>query len=312
VPAERGGLRRGRLAAQRRAVDAGGFGRRKRVGADVLVAVVGGDGAVRDEVAPAHLERPYVAVVGGGVGVGDLAEVRDGVSPAGLGGLEVAVGPERRDHAPRPRRVGGERGVRRQVVARVVGGREHRDPEPLEERARPVRVLGEPVRDVVVDRVRRVRGRTLRDLEDLSQLRLQPEAHRRAAVHVPVRAQQSPHLARAVLGERTLADAERVEADARRMQQPRHVVIGRHEQRRWIRERLVVEQQLRGHVTVRRDHRQVANGLVEPARDLARARVGRQQPVGVQRQHGIFGGHSRIVLHGAAPVPSRRSEPEGS
>ena len=85
-----------------------------------------------------------------------------------------------------------------------------------------------------------------------------------------MRAQPPPDRARA--RPRTsgpCADAERVERHARRVQQPRHVVVGRHEQRRRVRERLVVEQQARVDVTVRRDHRQLAHGVVELARDRA-------------------------------------------
>ena len=63
--------------------------------------------------------------------------------------------------------------------------------------------------------------------------------------------------------ERTLSDAERVERDADGVQQPRHVVVGRDEQRGGIAERLVVEQQPRVDVAVRRDHRQLAHRVVQ-------------------------------------------------
>jgi hypothetical protein len=63
-------------------------------------------------------------------------------------------------------------------------------------------------------------------------------------------------------------------------------VIGRDEQRRRIGEGLVVEQQLGIDVAMRRDHRQVANRLVQRSRQCPLRGVGGQQPIGVQRQHG--------------------------
>ena len=193
--------------------------------------------------------------------------------------LQVAVRPEGRDHPARPRRVSGERGVRGQVVARIVGGGEHLDPEPIEEGARPVRVLGEPVGELVVDRVRGLRGRSLRHAEDLGELGLQPEAHRRSAEDVPMRAQRAPDLARRRLVELALPDAERVKLHAARVQQARHVVIGRDEQARRILERLIVEEDPRIDVAVRGDHRQFPRrrrtaGARSPARRAPAAAAG--------------------------------------
>jgi hypothetical protein len=68
------------------------------------------------------------------------------------------------------------------------------------------------------------------------------------------------------------------------MQQARHVVIRGHEQRRWIRERLIVRQHARVDVAVRRDHRQLGDRVVESARDRTLARVRREEPIGVQHE----------------------------
>src|SRR4051795_9781501 len=99
---------------------------------------------------PALLKRAHVALEGARVDVRDLAQARDGFQPARLGGLEIAVRPERWYHPSRERRVGREHGVRRQVVAWIVGSREHLDPEPLVQRARTVGVHFEALDEVVV------------------------------------------------------------------------------------------------------------------------------------------------------------------
>ena len=282
VPSERRGLRGGGLGGQRGPVDPVRLGRLQGVGADVDVAVVGRDRPVLDEVAPARLQRPHVAGVVAGVDVGGLAQLGHRVRPAGLGGLEVAVRAEGRDDPARPGRVGGERGVRGQVVARVVRGGQHRDPEPLVERPRPVGVGGQPLGQLVVDRVGRVRRRARRDVEDVTQLRLQPVAHRGAAVDVPVRAQQPPHLPGLRLGKRAAAHAKLVQRDAAGVQQPGDVVVRGHEQRRRIRERRVVQQQPRIDVAVRRDDRQLPHGVVEPAGERTDSGLCRQQTVRMQ------------------------------
>jgi hypothetical protein len=295
VPPQGHRLGPGRLAGQGGPVGPGGLGRLERVGADVDVAVVGGDGAVLDEGPAPRLQRRHEAGVVPGVDLRHLAEAAHRVPPAGLGRLEVAVGPERRDDPPRPGRVGGQRGVGRQVVGRVVGGGQHLDAEPLVQRPWTVAVGGQPVGNLVVDRVGRLGRGAHRHAEDVGQLRLQPEADRRAPVGVPMAAQQPPHLARLGLRQRAAAHAQGVQRNPAGVQQPGHVVVGRHQQARRIGERLVVEQQPRVDVAVRREDRQVAHGVVQPPGDRPRPRVRWQQPVRVEPERGRGGGHALMV-----------------
>ena len=83
---------------------------------DVGVAVVRRHGAVGDEVAAPLLEGGDVAGVAAGVDAGGGPERRR--APASRGGrLQVAIGPEGRDHPPGPGRVGAQGGVRGEVAA---------------------------------------------------------------------------------------------------------------------------------------------------------------------------------------------------
>ena len=127
------------------------------------------------------------------------------------------------------------------------------------------------------------------------QRRLEPETHRRAAEQIPTAAQQPPNVPRRFLGERPLPDPEGVERHAVGMQQPRHVVIRRHEQRRWVGERLIVEQYLGIDVAMRRDHRQVAHGVVDPPCDGALAGLRGQQPVRMQCQRRVGNAHALMM-----------------
>ena len=311
VPPERHSLLGARVGGQRRPVDPRRLARFQGVGADVDVAVVGRDRPVLDEVPPARLQRPHVARVVASVDVRGLAQLRHRVRPPGLARLEVAVRAEGRDDPPRPGRVGRERGVRGQVVARVVGGGQHRDLEPLIERPRPIGVGRQPLGQLVVDRVGRRRRRAHPDVEDVAQLRLQPVAHRCAAVGIPVRTQQPPHLPGLLLGQRTTAHAELVEPNSVGMQQPGHVVVRGHEQRGRVGERRVVEQQSRVDVTMRRDDRQLAHRVVEPAGDRAHSGLRWQQTVRVQLQP-VNGGshppHDGVVIP-AGQQPRARTFP---
>ena len=142
----------------------------------------------------------------------------------------------------------------------------------------------------------------------LGQLGLEPEAHRRAPEQVPAFAQQPPRRPRRVFGERALPDPEVVEPDPVGVQQPRHVVVGGHEQRRRVGERLVVEQQPRIDVTVRRDHRQVTHRVVQPPRDRPLARLRGQQPIRVQVLRRPGRSHMLIVRLG---LPVARGHPGG-
>ncbi len=176
------------------------------------------------------------------------------LGPARLRRLEVAVGPERRHHPRRPGRVRGQRGVRRQVVARVVGGGQHRDAEPLEQGPGPVGRLGQAVGDLVVDRVGGRRRRPRRRPRRCRPAR--PPASTAPAcrgTRPSARTAAATAVAGRRLGQRPCADAELVQRDAAGVQQPGHVVVGRDEQRRRVGERLVVEQQARVDVPVRGD-----------------------------------------------------------
>jgi hypothetical protein len=173
-----------------------------------------------------------------------------------------------------------------QVVAGVVGRGEDRDAEALVQRARAVGPVGEPLGDLVIDDVCGLGRRTHGDAEDLGELRLEPEPDRRPAVRGPVRAQQPPCGARVLLGQRTLADPERIDRDARRVQHPGDVVVRRDEQRCRVAERGVGEQDPGIDVPVRGDDRQLPHRVVEPPRDGADARIGGEESVGVQAQGG--------------------------
>jgi hypothetical protein len=72
-------------------------------------------------------------------------------------------------------------------------------------------------------------------------------------------------------------------------------VVRGDEQRGRIRERVVVEQQPRVDVAVRRDHRRLAYRLVEPAGDRTRVGVGRQEAIWMQSQRWDRDGHGVIL-----------------
>ena len=108
VPPEGDRLGRRGRARERCPVDALRVGEVERIGARVGVAVVGRGCAVRDEVLPPLLECVDVPGVVARVDARRLGELGDRAGPAGLAGLEIPVGPERRDHPPRPGRIVGE------------------------------------------------------------------------------------------------------------------------------------------------------------------------------------------------------------
>ena len=165
--------------------------------------------------------------------------------------------------------------MRRQVVARIVGGGDQVDPEPPVERPGPEGRRGERVGDLVVDRVRgRGRGPDL-DAEDVGQLHLQPVAHRRAAVDRPVCAERAKRLTGLLFGERTLADTELRQAHAVGVQQPVDVVVGGDQQRGRVTEREVVGEPAGRHVAVRGDDRQLGHRRVQPTGHGPQRRVGR-------------------------------------
>jgi hypothetical protein len=138
VTPERRRLRRGGLPGESVGVDASGVGRVQGRGHRVGVAVVGGDGAVREEMPAALLQSGEVAGVVADLGVGDGAEALDGVGPARRRRFQIPVRAERRRDPRGDRRIGRQSGVRRQVVGGVVGGGQEVDAEPLEQGSRPV------------------------------------------------------------------------------------------------------------------------------------------------------------------------------
>ena len=211
----------------------------ERVGAHVLVAVVGRRRAVVDEVPAAGLHRrdePRVVVR---VRARHLGQPRHPLRPAG------ASPPRGSDRAGRSGSRGRSTSGRRPAPRARPGRRTGRRwwPAPRSGTARTGRAAGRRARRAAPSARRRsrppIRARTTRDAEDLHQLVLEPIADRRAAEDVPVGAHPPPDVPRLRLGRWWLRDAERVERDAGRVQQAGHVVIGRHQQRRRVGERLV-------------------------------------------------------------------------
>ena len=175
VPAQRGRLLRRGLAPQRRGVDPRGLGGRQLERHDVGVAVVGGDGAVLLEVAPALGQRPQVPPEVAGVLAGRLGQPAHEMGEARAARFQVAVGAERRDHPAVEARVRGECRMVREVVAGVIGRGEHVDPEALEQLPWPELVRSETLGHPVVDEVGGLRARSLRHAEDAAEDALHPE-----------------------------------------------------------------------------------------------------------------------------------------
>ena len=197
------------------------------------------------------------------------------------------------------------------------------DPEALEERTRPVGVLGEPVGELVVDRVR-ASARTAAPSRRRSPparppARSAPACRGRRPSARTARRQTSRD---AVLVERAPADAEGVQRHAARVQQARHVVVGRDEQAspgpRTARRRAAAADR-RGRAA--RSIGRSRDGLVQPPRDRAHAGLRRQQPVRMEPERHSGAGHathsahrrpaSAISCHGGGTLrPSWR--PDGS
>ena len=158
---------------------------------------------------------------------------------------------------------------------RVVRGGEHLDAEP----ARTAPAAGTSARPTARRSGRRSRPPSrptaVASTPKMSrQLALEPVPHRGAAEDVPVRAQQPPRRpATAPRASGPWPTPSASSGDPAGVQQPGDVVVRGDEQRRRIRERLVLEQQPRVDVAVRRDDRQVPHGVVEPFRDRADAGI---------------------------------------
>lgn len=171
------------------------------------------------------------------------------VVPVGRTDLEVAVGPERREHPAGERRVLRQQPVVGEVVARVVRRGQDLDAEPLEQGPGP-ELRGRQRRgDAVVDLVGGVgRGADV-DAEEFHQLDLHPVAHRGPAVGGPVLAER-PERPAGPVGVQGGAHPQVAEVDALGVQHPRHVVVGGDEQRRRVPEGGVVGEPRRRHVAV--------------------------------------------------------------
>ena len=136
---------------------------------------------------------------------------------------------------------------------------------------------------------------------------------RRAAEQMIVRGERVPDPACVLLDRRAVParDAEVLEPHALAVEHPEHVVIGRDEQRRRIRERRVVGEPLRIGVPVRADDRQVLDRRVEASREVARRRVGGKQPVGmeIERNPGHGGQPCEVMGERCAhAVPEQRDD----
>ncbi len=214
--------------------------------------VVGGDGAVTDEVCAATGERVHVGAVIGDRGTRPVGEPLDVLLPRRRGRGDVGVRPERRDDATRERPVGGQGVVHGEVVERVVGGGEHLDPELLEKGAGPEARLAKPRLDEVEQPVGVLGRRMLVDAEQLHERVLQPVPRRGAGVEVPVLAEGAPHRARRRgRPSRRIRDAETCEVDAGRVHQPRDVVVEPDEQLGGVSEGCVPGEDARVDVPVR-------------------------------------------------------------
>jgi hypothetical protein len=174
--------------------------------------------------------------------------------------------------------------VGRQVIARVVGGGQHLDLETFVQCPGPELRVGETAADLVIYLVGGLGTRSNRDTEDLTQLGVQPEPHRSAAVSAPMRAKDSERIPGCLLGQRALPDTERGQLYAVRVQDPVDVMVRGDQQGCRIAERDVLGQPLRRHMSVWRDDRQILDTFVQVPRSRTNARLCRQQPVRVKRE----------------------------
>ena len=109
------------------------------------VTMVGGGRAVFDEDFTSLAQRFQVPGKCRRVTAGDLAEAGHPVGPAEPVEVDDVVGTERGDDPAEPA-VGGQLLVARKVIQRRLGGGEHLQVEPAEQRPRPEFGLGELLR----------------------------------------------------------------------------------------------------------------------------------------------------------------------
>ena len=247
--------------------------------------MVGGAGTGFHEDRTAGPKRLQEALVGSGVDPRDLGQLGDVVAPGGSIEVGHGVGPEGGKH-PLAHTVRGEPGMLPQIRGRGVGGGDDLDVEPVEQGARAELGVGDALGDPVIDRVGRFGAGDQFDPEHLDQLVLQPVAGRRAAEELPVLAEGTPDLARVGLDrpavEPRYAQAGRL--DALGGQHPEHVVVGNDQQLGGVGEGAVVGEDLRLHVPVHADQRQVFGLVVDLASDAALFRREGQRAVRVERK----------------------------
>ena len=235
-------------------------------------AVVGGERAVRDEMAAALLQRIEVAVERRGSGTEEPQhpgrEVRSGR-------VEVGVRAERRSHPSAQGTALAQPRVRGEIVQRIVGGGQHGDAELVEQRLRAEALSRQGRRDRVEGAIGGGRGELVLHAEPVAQRALEPEPRRGAGEQVPALGEEPPRRARV---DRS-ADAEVGEVHAVGVQQPRHVMVRRDQQGGRIGESPVLGEHRGVDVPVRRDDRRGAHLREQLPRDPALDRIGGEQRV---------------------------------
>jgi hypothetical protein len=93
-----------------------------------------------------------VAVERRDIGIGDLGELPHGLGLRGAGGVDQVVGAEGGDDPAGPAGR-GDLVVMCQVRKGRVRGRKKLDPEPVEQRTGPVRVIGQPLGDLIMYKI---------------------------------------------------------------------------------------------------------------------------------------------------------------
>jgi hypothetical protein len=121
--------------------------------------VIGRRRTARAEGGAAVADRVENAVEPADIRAGRLGEPAHRFRLPGTGGVDQVVGAEGGDHLSLPSG-GGDRIVAGQVRQGGVGRRQNLDAEPVEQRAGPVRGIGQPLRDQIMYKICRV-GRKL-------------------------------------------------------------------------------------------------------------------------------------------------------
>ncbi len=234
-----------------------GIGRARRSGHDApeqrggirLVEIGGGGGrmaviarcrAEPPEVVAPVAERREIAVPGPGILAGERAEHLDIGAEILEFGIDHAVRAEGGDDPAAPAALAhGAMMIER--VGGGVGRRQDLDVEPLEQRARPERVLAETIRDHVVQPVGVRRRQAFLDPEQRRERTLEPEPGRGAAEQGPVRGERAPDDATVRLDRSAVPTrhAETLERNALAVEHAEDVMIGHDEEPSGIGEVLV-------------------------------------------------------------------------